>query len=136
MDEGDNCHPVTGSSEHYALSDKFHEANSKDKRDTLMALYHCMIRHSTVRYAPFCINHKLSVSLSVEEVQTFLSLIAEERIQRELDGTTPKENASYVYTFELAIFSEYVFCLYFYLCICVLLQLKTIWSNKCTSRLY
>ncbi len=42
----------------------------------------------------------------------------------------------YVYTFELAIFSEYVFCLYFYLCICVLLQLKTIWSNKCTSRLY
>ncbi len=25
---------------------------------------------------------------------------------------------------------------YFYLCICVLLQLKTIWSNKCTSRLY
>ncbi len=42
----------------------------------------------------------------------------------------------YVYTFELAIFSEYVFCLYSYLCICVLLQLKTIWSNKCTSRLY
>ncbi|XP_073676614.1 uncharacterized protein [Garra rufa] len=35
MDEDDNCHPVTGSSEHYALSDKFHEANSKDKRDTL-----------------------------------------------------------------------------------------------------
>ncbi len=34
MDEDDNCHPVTGSSEHYALSDKFHEANSKDKRDT------------------------------------------------------------------------------------------------------
>ncbi len=37
----------------------------------------------------------------------------------------------YNVTFELAIFSEYVFCLYFYLCICVLLQLKTIWSNKC-----
>ncbi len=33
------------------------------------------------------------MSLSVEEVQTFLSLIAEERIQRELDGTTPKEKA-------------------------------------------
>ncbi len=31
--------------------------------------------------APFCINHKFSVLLSVEEVQTFLSLIAEERIQ-------------------------------------------------------
>ncbi len=42
----------------------------------------------------------------------------------------------YNVTFELAIFSEYVFCLYLYLCICVLLQLKTIWSNKCTSRLY
>ncbi len=42
----------------------------------------------------------------------------------------------YNVTFELAIFSEYVFCLYSYLCICVLLQLKTIWSNKCTSRLY
>ncbi len=42
----------------------------------------------------------------------------------------------YNVTFELAIFSEYVFCLYFYLCICVLLQLQTIWSNKCTSRLY
>ncbi len=75
----------------------------------------------------FCINHKIAVSLSVEGVQTFLSLIAEERIQRELDGATPKEKP-YVYnvTFELAIFSEYVFCLYFYLCICVLLQLKTI----------
>ncbi len=42
----------------------------------------------------------------------------------------------YNVTFELAIFSEYVFCLDFYLCICVLLQLKTILSNKCTSRLY
>ncbi len=30
----------------------------------------------------------------------------------------------YNVTFELAIFSEY-FCLYFYLCICVLLQLKS-----------
>ncbi len=34
------------------------------------------------------------------------------------------------------ITEQYVFCLYFYLCICVLLQLKTIWWNKCTSRLY
>ncbi len=48
------------------------------------------------------------------------------------------EGKSLIYnvTFELAISSEYVFCLYFYLCICVLLQLKTIWPNKCTSRLY
>ncbi len=32
----------------------------------------------------------MAVSLSVEEVQTFLSLIDEERIQRELDGATQK----------------------------------------------
>ncbi len=30
----------------------------------------------------------MAVSLSVEEVQTVLSLIAEERIQRELNGAT------------------------------------------------
>ncbi len=30
----------------------------------------------------------MAVSLSVEEVQMFLSLIAEERIQRERDGAT------------------------------------------------
>ncbi len=37
-----------------------------------------------------------------------------------------RRKTPYVYkvTFELAIFTEYVFCLYFYLCICVLLQLK------------
>ncbi|KAL1267269.1 hypothetical protein QQF64_002944 [Cirrhinus molitorella] len=28
-------HPITGSAEHYALNDKFHEENSKDKRDVL-----------------------------------------------------------------------------------------------------
>ncbi len=60
----------------------------------------------------------MSVSLSVEEVQTFLSLIAEERIQRELDGATRNEKA-------LCMFLEYVFGLYFYLCMGVLLQLKT-----------
>ncbi len=41
----------------------------------------------------FCIKHKIAVSLSVEEVQMFLSLMAEERIQRELDDATPKEKA-------------------------------------------
>ncbi len=61
----------------------------------------------------------MSVSLSVEEVQTFLSLIDEERIQREINGATRNEKA-------LCIFLECVFCLYVYLCICVLLQLKTI----------
>ncbi len=33
-------------------------------------------------------NQKMAVSLSVEEVQTFLSLIVEEQIQRERDGVT------------------------------------------------
>ena len=28
-------HPVTGSSEHYALYDRFHESNTKDPRDSL-----------------------------------------------------------------------------------------------------
>ncbi len=39
----------------------------------------------------------------------------------------------YVYTFELAIFSEYVFCLYFYLCICVLLC-KGIFPYGCINQ--
>lgn len=30
-----DCHPVTGCSEHYALSDVFHESNSRDERDVL-----------------------------------------------------------------------------------------------------
>ncbi len=43
--------------------------------------------------APFLNNpKKMAVSLSVEEVQTFLSLIAEEQIQRELNGATENEN--------------------------------------------
>ncbi|KAG2470160.1 ZKSC2 protein, partial [Polypterus senegalus] len=33
----------------------------------------------------------MAVSWSIEEVQTFLSLVAEERIQRELDGATRNE---------------------------------------------
>ncbi len=51
----------------------------------------------------FCLNkltflyQPKNVSLSVEEVQTFLSLIAEERIQWELDGATPKEKALCIY---------------------------------------
>ncbi len=85
----------------------------------------------------FCINHKIAVSLSVEEVQMILSLISRgadpaRAWWRDAEG----KSLMYNVTFELAIFSEYVFCLYYlplYLC---LLQLKTIWSNKCTSRLY
>ncbi len=30
-----NGHPLTGSSEHYVLSDRFHENNTKDSRDKL-----------------------------------------------------------------------------------------------------
>ncbi len=30
-----DCHPVTGSAEHYALYDLFHENNTKDARDAL-----------------------------------------------------------------------------------------------------
>ncbi len=51
--------------------------------------------------APFCINQKIAVSLSVEEVQMFLSLIAEEWIQLELN-----EKVLYI-LFALCIFLEY-----------------------------
>ncbi|KAG2459175.1 PKP4 protein, partial [Polypterus senegalus] len=34
----------------------------------------------------------MAVSWSIEEAQTFISLVAEERIQRELDGATRNEN--------------------------------------------
>ncbi len=43
--------------------------------------------------APFLNNQKMAVSLSVEEVQTVLSLIPEERIQRELNGATRNEKS-------------------------------------------
>ncbi len=55
-------------------------------------------RPSVWTSAPFCINHKISVSLSVEEVQTFLSLIAEERIQREINGAMRiKKSLMYIF---------------------------------------
>ncbi len=50
----------------------------------------------------------MAAAWSVEEVQTFLSLIAEERIQRELDGVTRNEKALFIYF--LQFFLEYVFC--------------------------
>ncbi len=46
------------------------------------------------------------------------------------------EEKSLMYLHLNLLYLQSVFCLYFYRCICVLLQLKTIWSNKCTSRLY
>lgn len=33
-----DCHPLTGSSEHYCLCDVFHQNNSKDKRDVLRTI--------------------------------------------------------------------------------------------------
>ncbi len=48
-------------------------------------------------------------------VQTFLSLIAEERIQRGLDGGDAELKSLVYVLFALCIFLEYVFCLYFYL---------------------
>ncbi len=49
-------------------------------------------------------NHKIAVSLSVEEVQTFLSLIAKERIQRELDGVTRNEKVLCIYFLHFVYF--------------------------------
>ncbi len=49
----------------------------------------------------------MAVSRSVEEVQTFLSLIAEERIQRELDGTMRNENVFQEVTQLLAAHSNH-----------------------------
>lgn len=33
-----DCHPLTGSSEHYSLRDVFHQNNSKDQRDVLRTI--------------------------------------------------------------------------------------------------
>ncbi len=67
----------------------------------------------------FCINHKIAVSLSVEEEQTFLSLIAEERIQWELDGATPKEKALCITLLLNLLYLQSMFSVYIlplYLC--------------------
>ncbi len=67
------------------------------------------------------------MSLSVEEVQTFLSLIAEERIQRELDGATPKENALCITLLLNLLYFQSMFSVYIFTSVSVfLLQLKTI----------
>ncbi len=47
---------------------------------------------------------KIAVLLSVEEVQTFLSLIADERIQRELDGVMGNEKALCIYFLHFVYF--------------------------------
>ncbi len=46
----------------------------------------------------------IAVSLSVEEVQMFLSLIAKERIQLELDGATWNEKALRIYFLHFVYF--------------------------------
>ncbi len=60
----------------------------------------------------------MSVSLSVDEVQTFLSLIAEERIQRELDGATPKEKVLCIYFWTCYIFRVCLLFIFFTLYVC------------------
>ncbi len=46
----------------------------------------------------------MTVSWSVEEVQMFLLLIAEEKIQRELDGSTQNEKTSCIYFLHFVYF--------------------------------
>ncbi len=58
----------------------------------------------------------MSVSLSVE--QTFLSLIAEERIQWELDGATPKEKALFIYLLNL-LYLQSMSSVYIFTFVCV-----------------
>ncbi len=58
----------------------------------------CLNKH-TFLYQP-----KNPVSLSGEEVQTFLSLIAEERIQRELDVATRNEKSLYIFFLHFVYF--------------------------------
>ncbi len=60
----------------------------------------------------------MSVSLSVEEVQTFLSLIAEEQIQGELDGATPKEKALCIYFWTCYIFTVCLLFIFLPLYVC------------------
>ncbi len=55
----------------------------------------------------------------------FLSLIAEERIQRELDGASQNEKIFCIYFLHFVYFFEYVFCIFLHF-VSVLLQLKTI----------
>ncbi len=63
-------------------------------------------------------NHKIAVSLSFEKVQTFLSLIAEERIQWELDGATPKEKALCIYFWTCYIFRVCLLFIFLPLYVC------------------
>ncbi len=64
-----------------------------DKTDPLDLNQHSQqrIERNCFEWAHLSFNdQKMTVLLSFEEVKTFLSLIAEERIQRELDGATQK----------------------------------------------
>ncbi len=88
-------HWMAGENRHYCVTELA-------TRDPPLQFYPLDLnQHSQRRIGRnFCLNKRtflhqpqIAVSLSVEEVQMFLSLIAEERIQRELDGTTPKEKA-------------------------------------------
>ncbi len=125
---------------------------------TVMALFHCMTRFRSLlegiplgtvpgtflvppqprfqayRYQNFFINHKLSVSLSVQ-VQTLLSLIVRSRSSESLMARRRRKK-TYVYIHLNLLYFQSMSSVYIFTLVSVLLQLKTIWSNKCTSRLY
>ncbi len=115
-------HWLAGENRHYCVT----ELATRDPTYTRLIYISTASEGSNTTFvwtnSPFCINQNIAVSLCVEEVQTFLSLIAEERIQRQLDGAMPKEKALCIYFCTLYIKYLYVkkifFCLYFYLCIC------------------
>ncbi len=71
------------------------------------------------------------MSLSVEEEQTFLSLIAEERIQQELDGATPKEKALCITLLLNLLYFQSMFSVYItYPNIWTVIQNQCIVKNK------
>ncbi len=75
------------------------------------------------------------MSLSVEEVQTFLSLIAEERIQRELDGTTPKEKALCITLLLNLLYLQSMFSVYIFTSVSVVeYQGPNNWQIKIRSK--
>ncbi len=88
-------HWLAGENRHYSVTELA-------TRDHPLPLYPLDLnQHSQRRIGRnFCLNKRTflhqpqnSSFVAVEEFQTILSLIAEERIQRELDGATPKEKA-------------------------------------------
>ncbi len=103
---------------------------------TLMALFHCMVRHGSLLGGfPLGTVPGTWYFFSTTSAEVPSDPYRYQNVTGKLYWSLIGRRESSLLR-QWTIFSEYVFCLYFYLCICVLLQLKTIWSNKCTSRLY